>query len=132
MKVTITKACDWLGMVSVVTDRSNTSVLRVVCWNIQKYIFLPAYYPLKYSFLSGLVPSHPSTNVFDGQAEHAGHFAVVGHFEASLSSSPDQNLVENKFALLANINAFSVEELLRGELTAAVAQMVFFKNGGHI
>lgn len=70
--------------------------------------------------------------MFDGQAEHAGHFAVVGHFKASLSSSPDQNLVKNKFALLADINAFSIDELLGGELTAVVAQMVFFENGGHI
>lgn len=73
-----------------------------------------------------------TTNVFDGQAERAGHLAVVGEFEAGLGSSPDQDFVESKLVLILDVNAFSVVKLLRGELTAVVAQMVFLKDGGHV
>lgn len=73
-----------------------------------------------------------SGNIFDGQTEHARHLAVVGELEAGLSGSPDQDFVENKLVLLPHVNAFSIAKLLRGELTAVVAQMVFLKDGGHV
>lgn len=90
---------------------------------------------LLYAFIydpQGLDTPYPSTNIFDGQAEHAGHFVVIGEFEAGLSGSPDQNFVENELVLLPDVNSFSIAELLRGELTAVVAQMVFLEDGGHI
>lgn len=90
---------------------------------------------LLYAFIydpQGLDMPYPSTNIFDGQAEHAGHFVVIGEFEAGLSGSPDQNFVENELVLLPDVNSFSIAELLRGELTAVVAQMVFLEDGGHI
>ena len=65
--------------------------------------------------------SYPSTNIFDGQAEHAGHLVVIAEFKAGPSSSPHQYFVENKLVLLPDVNAFSIAKLLRGELTAAVA-----------
>lgn len=73
-----------------------------------------------------------STSIFDGQAEDAGHLRVVGEFEASLCSLSDQDFVEHKLVLLPDINAFSIAELLRGEQTAVLAQMVFVKDGGHL
>lgn len=76
--------------------------------------------------------SYLSTNIFNGQAELTGHLAVVGEFEASLSGSPNQDFVENKPFLIQEVNAFSTAKLLRGELAAVVAQMVLFKDGGHV
>lgn len=73
-----------------------------------------------------------STNISDGQAENAGHLAVVGEFEAGLSSLPDQDFVEDKLVLFLNVNAFSIVKLLRGELTAVEAKMVFLEDGGHV
>lgn len=73
-----------------------------------------------------------STTMFDGQAEHTGHLAVVGEFKASLSSPTDQDFAEDKLVLIQDINAFSIAKLLRGELSAVVAQMMFFKDGGHV
>lgn len=73
-----------------------------------------------------------STSIFQGQAELTVHLAVVSEFEASLSSSPNQDFVENKLFLIQEVNAFSTAKLLRGELSAVVAQMVFFKDGGHV
>lgn len=81
---------------------------------------------------TGLDMSYLSTNIFDGQAEDAGHLTVVGEFEAGLSGSPNQDFVENKLVLLPDINAFSIAELLRGEQNAVVALMVFLKDGGHV
>lgn len=71
-------------------------------------------------------------NISDGQAEHAGHLAVVGEFEGSLSGSPHQDFVENKFVFIQNVNAFSIAKLLRGEMTAVMTHMVLFKDGGHV
>lgn len=71
-------------------------------------------------------------NIFDGQAEHTGHLAVVGEFEASLSCLHDQNFVEDKLVLIQDINAFSIAKLLRGELCTVVALMMLFKDGGHV
>ena len=73
-----------------------------------------------------------SANIFDGQAERTGHLAVVGEFEAGLGSVPDQDFVENKLVLVLDVNSFSIAELLRGELTAVVTQMVLLKDGSHV
>lgn len=73
-----------------------------------------------------------SSNMFDDQAEHTGHLAVVREFEAGLSGSPDQDFVENKLVFLLDVNAFSIAKLLRGELTAIVAHMVLLKDGRHV
>lgn len=70
--------------------------------------------------------------MFDDQAKHTGHLAVVREFEAGLSSSPDQDFVENKLVLLLYINTFSIAKLLRRELTAIVAYMVLLKDGRHV
>lgn len=76
--------------------------------------------------------SYLSSNMFDDQAEHTGHLAVVCEFEAGLSGSTDQDFVENKLVFLLDVNAFSIAKLLRGELTAIVAHMVLLKDGSHV
>lgn len=73
-----------------------------------------------------------SAKTSDGQAEHAGHLAVVDEFEAGLGSSPDQDFVENKPFLIPDVNAFRVAKLLRGELTAVLAHMVFLEDGSRV
>lgn len=76
--------------------------------------------------------SYPNTCISDGQAEHAGHLAVVGEFEAGTSSLTDEDFVENKLVLLLDVNSLSVAKLFRGELTAVVALMVFLEDRGHV
>lgn len=76
--------------------------------------------------------SHLCTGVPDHQGENAGHFAVVGEFEAGLGSCPNQGFVENKPVLLFDINAFHIAELFSGELTAFVAHTMFFEDGGNV
>ena len=78
------------------------------------------------------MPHYLHANIFDGQAEHAGHLAVVDEFEASMRSSPHQDFVENKFVFFQDVDAFSIAKLLRGELTAVVTHMVLLKDGGHV
>lgn len=79
-----------------------------------------------------MVMSHLCTGVSDHQGENAGHFAVVGEFEAGLGSWPNQGFDENKPVLLFNINVFRIAELFSGELAAFVAHMMFFKDGGNV
>lgn len=68
----------------------------------------------------------------DAEVEHARHFAVVGEFEASPRRLADQDLVEEELVLLLDVNAFGVGVLLRGELAAVWANVMFLKNGGHV
>lgn len=131
VKVTAANECDMLGIDTVVADKSKTSRLRATCKQIRNILHLlsaindtpaPTYPRLRYLHAS----------IFDGQVEHAGHLAVVGKFEASLSRSPHQDFVENKFVLFQHVNAFSIAKLLRGELTAVVTHAVLFKDGGRV
>lgn len=85
---------------------------------------------LHWALLLELSTPYLGTSISDSQAKHTGHFAVVRKFEAGLSSFPNQDFVENKLILILHINPFSIAELLRRQMTAVDAHMVFLKDGG--
>lgn len=70
--------------------------------------------------------------VLDEQVDHAGHFAVVGEFEARLCSPSNQHFVERQLVLVQDEHAVSVVKLLGEEILAGVAQVVLLKDGGHV
>lgn len=76
--------------------------------------------------------SYPGGDMFDAKVEHAGHFAIVGEFEASPGRLADQDLVEEELVLLLDVNAFGVGVLFRGEMAAVWANVMLLKDGGHV
>lgn len=76
--------------------------------------------------------SYPGGEMFDAEVESAGHFAVVGEFEASPGRLSNQHLIKEELVLILDVDAFGVQVLFRGELATVWANVMFLKDGRHV
>lgn len=76
--------------------------------------------------------SYLGAGISDGQSERARHLAVVGQFEMGRGALANRDFLENKSVFLLKIKTLRTAERLRGELSAATADVMLFKNGGRV